>query len=71
MERILLEYDRDAMNLYDKNGFLFYSGVNDLEGFDQEKEQNPITSNVSEIVNLKTSGFTAQEIIEMKQGGIL
>lgn len=74
MEKILLDYDRNSMNLYDANGNVFYSGFNNLGGFEQEKKEDPKVpqpNNVSEIVNLKTNGFTAQEIIEMKQGGIL
>jgi len=69
MEKILLEYDEGAGLLLDKNGNQVYGAVN-LEGFEQE-DLKAQPNNVSELVNLKTNGFTTEEIIKMKQGGIL
>ena len=70
MKKIVLEYDEGSGEIKDAVGVVacYFAG---LVGF-EEGEQKPQTqSKISEIVNLKTSGFTAQEIIELKQGGMI
>ena len=70
MKKIVLEYDEGSGEIKDAVGVVagFYVG---LVGFEEDAQKPQTQSKVSEIVNLKTSGFTAQEIIELKQGGMI
>lgn len=70
MKRILLDYDEVSGELMDANGAVpcYYQG---LVGFEQEKPNPQSQNKVSELLNLKMSGFEAQEILELKDKGLL
>lgn len=69
MIKIELNYEPGTGNISDpKNGmFLFnYTGLGHLEVVDKAK---PIS--VSELTGLKAAGYTAAEIVELRNAGVI
>lgn len=69
MKKVLLNYDEAGGNIYDGNGnfVCVYTGV--LNPVEPENQQTK--SSIDEIIALNKAGFSAAEIIELKQSRLI
>lgn len=63
-KKVMIEYEPDTGNIYDKNGLMVMSYHN-LQHFDEEPTP------VSSITKLAEAGMTAEDIVTLKKGGVL
>ena len=71
MRKVALEL-RDDGNLYDKNGILVaFWGFSGSETFISLELDSNKRSGVSEIINLRNSGFDIHEIEQLKEKGLI
>lgn len=65
--KVVIDYDPASGNMTDAKGAYVGSWMG-LESFGEELSTN---DPVEDIVKLKNSGFTAEDIVAMKKGGVL
>tara|TARA_R110002020_G_scaffold467655_1_gene691361 strand:+ start:3240 stop:3443 length:204 start_codon:yes stop_codon:yes gene_type:complete len=67
MAKQYLEYEPSTGNIYDKSGAI----VSTFMGFDPvEVEQENKTTSIDDMIKLKNSGFTAEEVIAIKKANL-
>ena len=64
--KVIVEYDQVTGEIKDKSGMTIGSWF-ELEHFGSPDEPNK----VRDIIKLKDAGFTAEDIVTMKEGGLL
>lgn len=65
--KVIFEYDPSTGNLTDRDGCVYTVGMN-MNHFGDPAEQG---TTVRDLIKLKEAGFSAEEIVQMKDGGVL
>lgn len=66
MSKVIVEYNESNGELTDAKGMV----VGNWMGLDSFPEQEPETG-LRDLIKLKDAGFTADDIVAMKEGGVL
>ena len=63
--KVVVEYNAETGEIKDAVG-MYVGSFFGLESFEIPKE-----SNVRDLIKLKEAGFTAEDLVQMKEGGLL
>lgn len=66
IKRVIVQYEESSGNIFDRNGTLI-TAWHGLEHMGEPENG----SNVRDLIKLKEAGFTAEDIVAMKEGGVL
>lgn len=66
MKKIVIEYDETTGNMVDASGMCIGNWT-EVKPFDEIDRQ----STVRDLIKLKDAGFSADDIVTMKEGGVI
>ena len=68
--KILLEYDPATLMGTDANGISVCLAAG-MKGFDIEEKKAEVASNANTVINLMSGGATADDLVKLKDKGII